>query len=66
LRIDYGSGYRVYFIQRGELLAVLLCGGDKRTREGLYKALSKDGNPSLGTVLRVLRALGLKFIPQVA
>jgi probable addiction module antidote protein len=36
------------------------------TREGLYKALSKDGNPSLGTVLKVLKALGLKFIPQVA
>jgi probable addiction module antidote protein len=36
------------------------------TREGLYKALSKDGNPSLGTVLKVLRALGLKFTPRVA
>jgi probable addiction module antidote protein len=36
------------------------------TREGLYKALSKDGNPRLGTVLKVLRALGLKFKPQVA
>ena len=35
------------------------------TREGLYKALSKDGNPSLGTVLKVLKALGLKFTPQV-
>ncbi len=31
------------------------------TREGLYKALSKDGNPRLGTVLKVMRALGLKF-----
>jgi probable addiction module antidote protein len=36
------------------------------TREGLYKALSKDGNPSLGTVLKVMRALGLKFAPEVA
>jgi probable addiction module antidote protein len=35
------------------------------TREGLYKALSKDGNPSFGTVLKVLKALGLKFTPQV-
>jgi putative addiction module killer protein len=33
LRIDYGPGYRVYFIQRGETLIVLLAGGDKRTRE---------------------------------
>ena len=31
------------------------------TREGLYKALAKNGNPSLGTVLKVLKALGLKF-----
>ena len=36
------------------------------TREGLYKALSKDGNPSLGTVLKVMRALGLKLTPQIA
>ncbi len=36
------------------------------TREGLYKALSKDGNPRLGTVLKVLKALGLKLTPQVA
>ncbi len=36
------------------------------TREGLYKALSKDGNPSLTTVLKVLRALQLKFTPQPA
>lgn len=31
------------------------------TREGLYKALSKDGNPNFGTVLKVLHALGLKI-----
>ena len=36
------------------------------TREGLYKALSKDGNPSLDTVLKVVKALGLKLTPQVA
>jgi probable addiction module antidote protein len=36
------------------------------TREGLYKALSKSGNPSLGTVLKVLKVLGLKLTPQVA
>ena len=33
LRIDYGPGYRVCFIQRGALLIVLLCGGDKRRQE---------------------------------
>jgi probable addiction module antidote protein len=36
------------------------------TREGLYKALSKNGNPSLGTVLKVLKALGLKLTPEIA
>lgn len=32
MRIDYGPGYRVYFIRRGQQLVVLLCGGDKRTQ----------------------------------
>ena len=30
LRIDYGPGYRVYFVRRADKLVVLLCGGDKR------------------------------------
>jgi probable addiction module antidote protein len=34
------------------------------TREGLYKALSKDGNPNFGTVLKVLHALGIKITLQ--
>ncbi len=33
LRIDYGPGYRVYFMQRGPLLVVLLCGGNKSTQQ---------------------------------
>lgn len=32
MRIDYGPGYRVYFIQRGSTVVVILCGGDKRTQ----------------------------------
>jgi len=32
LRIDYGPGYRVYFVQRRAALVILLCGGDKRTQ----------------------------------
>ncbi len=32
LRIDYGPGYRVYFVQRGEDLIVLLAGGKKATQ----------------------------------
>jgi putative addiction module killer protein len=32
MRVDYGSGYRVYFIRRGSLLVILLCGGDKKSQ----------------------------------
>jgi putative addiction module killer protein len=32
LRIDYGPGYRVYYVQRGATLVILLCAGDKRTQ----------------------------------
>ena len=32
LRIHYGPGYRVYYVQRGNLLIVLLCGGDKHSQ----------------------------------
>lgn len=36
------------------------------TRDGLYKALSPTGNPSLGTVIKVMRGLGLKLTAQPA
>jgi putative addiction module killer protein len=32
MRIFYGPGYRVYFVQRGQQLIVLLCGGDRSTQ----------------------------------
>lgn len=33
LRIDYGPGYRVYFVQWGSTVVILLAGGDKRTQD---------------------------------
>ena len=33
MRIDYGPGYRVYYQQRGSVVALLLCGGDKSTQD---------------------------------
>lgn len=33
LRIDYGPGYRVYFVRRGDAVVILLCGGDKRSQD---------------------------------
>ena len=37
MRIDYGPGYRVYFVRRGALVILLLCGGDKRTQDADIK-----------------------------
>ena len=36
------------------------------TREGLYRTLSKDGNPSFAAILKVMKALGLKLRPEAA
>jgi putative addiction module killer protein len=32
LRVDWGPGYRVYFGRLGNVMVLLLCGGDKRTQ----------------------------------
>lgn len=36
------------------------------SRPGLYKALSDGGNPSFDTIMKVVKALGLKLVPQKA
>lgn len=33
MRIDVGPGYRVYYTRRGEVLIILLVGGDKSTQD---------------------------------
>ena len=45
LRIDHGPGYRVYFMQRGLRVVVLLCAGDKSTQAAdiaAAKRIAKD------------------------
>jgi putative addiction module killer protein len=40
MRIDHGPGYRVYYVNRGNTIIVILCGGDKSTqRSDIDRAL---------------------------
>lgn len=41
LRIDYGPGYRVYFVQHGRALVILLAGGDKSTQAADIRSAHK-------------------------
>lgn len=51
LKLAYGSGYRVYYTQRGNNLVILLCGGDKSSQQTdikrayyLASEVQKNGN----------------------
>ena len=41
MRLDYGPGYRVYFMHRDALVIVLLASGDKRTQDADIKRAIK-------------------------
>ena len=32
LKLDFGSGYRIYFAEEGDVIVILLCGGDKSSQ----------------------------------
>jgi putative addiction module killer protein len=40
-KIDYGPGFRLYFVNKGQKIIVLLCGGDKSTQEADIKKARK-------------------------
>jgi len=41
MRIDYGPGYRLYYVIRGRKVVFLLCGGDKSTQTADIKKAVK-------------------------
>ena len=41
LRIDYGPGYRIYYVKRGDEYVVLLCGGDKGSQDADIRSAKK-------------------------
>ena len=45
LRFTFGPGYRVYYTRRGDIVVILLCGGDKGSQEQdieRAKAIAKE------------------------
>ncbi|MGD0723859.1 MAG: type II toxin-antitoxin system RelE/ParE family toxin [Roseiarcus sp.] len=44
MRVDYGPGYRVYYVHMGKAVVILLCGGDKSTQDHDIKAAKSIAN----------------------
>jgi putative addiction module killer protein len=53
LRIDYGSGFRIYFGQIGMTIVILICGGDKSTQDRDIAKLKNTG-----------QIIGVKTMPK--
>ena len=49
LRIDYGPGYRVYFTRVGDLVVILLAGGDKSTQQAVIDAAKRLARDERGS-----------------
>ncbi len=48
MRVDYGPGYRLYYVGRGKSLIVLLCGGDKASQaKDIERAIKLAGKLEL-------------------
>lgn len=44
MRIDVGSGYRIYFTLRGKVIVILLVGGDKSSQDTDIRRAKKLAN----------------------
>ena len=77
LKIDVGPGYRAYFTEAwlieapDDAAGIARALGDIARAVGMSKVakqsgLSEDGNPSLDTILRVARAVGVRFRASAA
>lgn len=45
IRVDHGPGYRVYFVRHGDVVVILLCGGEKATQAAdiaMAKQMARD------------------------
>ncbi|NJK30517.1 MAG: hypothetical protein HC940_10395, partial [Acaryochloris sp. SU_5_25] len=51
LRIHYSSGYRVYLVQRSQVVVILLCGGDKSSQDYDIKKAKELANQAFYAVV---------------